>query len=117
VNTPKATNPSAAAVSRTCRRLREDHRLFGLRPVRLSVTMSKAFFAEPLAWSTRPSFYRCLLPVSAPAASFTRPFALSMFLWVMSVLSGICHERPSGSYQRREIHDEHSLRLRSGGDR
>src|SRR6187200_119926 len=60
------------------------YRLFWLRPVRLSVTMSTAFFAEPLAWSTRPSFFRRLFAVSAPAASFTRPFALSMFLWVIS---------------------------------
>src|ERR1019366_4141533 len=51
---------------------------FLLRPVRLSPTLSTAFFAEPLAWSTRPLFLRCLSPVSAPAASFTRPFALSV---------------------------------------
>jgi hypothetical protein len=59
-----------------------------LRPVRVSPTLSKAFFAEPLAWSTRPSFLRCLSPVSAPAASFTRPFALSEFLSVVHVLAG-----------------------------
>jgi hypothetical protein len=47
------------------------YRLFLLRPVRVS----KAFLAELLAWSTRPSFFRRLFPVSAPAASLMRPFA------------------------------------------
>src|ERR1019366_7494100 len=48
-------------------------------PVRVSATLSTVFFAEPLASSTRPSFFRCLSPLSEPAACFTRPFALSMF--------------------------------------
>jgi hypothetical protein len=49
---------------------------FLLRPVRVSPILSAAFFAEPLAWSTRPSYLRCQSPVSAPAASFTRPCLL-----------------------------------------
>ena len=59
---------------------------FLLRPVRVLPTLSTAFFAEPLAWSTRPSFLRCLFPVSAPAASFTLTFCL------IGVLVG--HGRP-----------------------
>src|ERR1019366_9216991 len=49
-------------------------------PVRASATLSTASLTEPLAWSTRPSSFRRWFPVSAPAASFTRPLALSMFL-------------------------------------
>src|SRR5438105_2476048 len=45
-------------------------------------TLSTALLTELFAWSTRPSFFRCLSPaVRAPAASFARPLALSMF-WV-----------------------------------
>src|SRR5664279_148664 len=58
--------------------------LFVLRPVRVCATLSTALFTEALAWSTRPSFFRCLSPVSAPVASFTRPLALSMCLSVMN---------------------------------
>src|ERR1022692_4268394 len=68
--------------------------LFLLRPVTVSATLSTAFFAEPLAWSMRPSFFRCLSPVSAPAASFTRPFALSMFLLVMNPPDRGCGRAP-----------------------
>jgi hypothetical protein len=44
--------------------------LFVLRPVRMCATLSTALFTEPLAWSTRPSFFRRLSPASAPVASF-----------------------------------------------
>jgi len=56
---------------------------FLLRPARVLSTLAIAFFVEPFTWSTRPWFLRCLSPVSAPAASFARPFALSMCLLVM----------------------------------
>jgi hypothetical protein len=61
---------------------------FLLRPVRVSPTLSTAFFAEPLAWSTRPSFLRCLSPVSAPAASFTRPLSYRCSCWSWTSLVG-----------------------------
>jgi len=44
-----------------------------LRGVRVWVAFASAFLTELLAWSTRPSFFRCLSLVSAPAASFARP--------------------------------------------
>jgi catalase-related immune-responsive protein len=52
------------------------YRLLRLRPVRLSVTISTAFFAEPLAWSTRPSFFRRLFPVSAAGSFLHATFRL-----------------------------------------
>jgi hypothetical protein len=51
---------------------------------------------ELLAWSARPWFFRCLSPVSAPAASFARPLALSMFLSVMKPPDRVGAEFPSG---------------------
>jgi hypothetical protein len=46
--------------------------------------------------SDAPSFFKRLFPVSAPAASFARPFALLMFLSVMNLLSWVGGERASG---------------------
>ena len=37
-----------------------------------------ASFTFPASWSTLPSVFSLLSPVSAPAASLTRPFALSV---------------------------------------
>ena len=70
-----------------------------LRPVRVSATLSTAFFAEPLAWSARPSFFRRLFPVTAPAASLARPFTLSVFLLVMNPPIGwvVTSARPGAS--------------------
>jgi hypothetical protein len=67
-----------------------------LRPPRVSAILSTAFLTELLAWSPRPSFFRRLSPVSAPAASFTRPLTLSMLLSVMKPPDLVGHERPNG---------------------
>src|ERR1035441_10800680 len=91
----------------------------------VSTSFSAAFLTELLACSSRPSLFRRWLPLSAPAASLTRPFALSMFLSVISP-PDYGYERPSGRsrwlaadwpHGRSGFGDGGSSRPLSGGDR
>src|SRR5215212_7704318 len=58
--------------------------------------------AVPLRWSERPSAFLPLSPVSAPPASFARPFALSTTPSPLSLLLslGICALRTSLSHRK-----------------